>query len=451
MARIGVFVCWCGSNIAETVDSPAVAAYARTLPSVVVARDYRYTCSEPGQRMITDAIREYGLTGVLVASCSPRMHEATFRKTAATVGLNPYMLEMANIREHCSWVHTDREKATAKAKDLVRLMVEKLRRNRPLAPIVVPVTQRVMVVGAGIAGIQVALDVAAAGYEVVLVERKPSIGGHMAQLDETFPTLDCSQCILTPRMVDIMQSDKIKLYTYAEVESVDGYIGNFNVKVRKKARSVDVDKCTGCGDCFNNCMSRNKISVPERVSVAESMDQEMKNTLDVILEPATGEHGMLISVLQDIQKKYNYLPPDALRYTSERLNVPLSRTYGLARFYNSFSLTPRGKNLVRVCMGTACHVKGAGLILQALERLLDVKAGETTEDGDFTLEPVRCLGCCGLAPVMTINDDLYGAVTQAKLPKILERYRKQAPAAVTPGGTDQTAPSDVMAGETVDA
>ena len=452
MARVGVFVCWCGANIAETVDSPEVARYAATLPGVVISQDYRYTCSEPGQRMITDAIQEHKLTGVVVASCSPRMHESTFRKTAATVGLNPYMLEMANIREHCSWAHTDRAEATQKAKDLVRLIVEKIRRNRPLAPITVPVTQRVMVIGAGIAGIQAALDVAAAGYEVVMVERKPSIGGYMAQLDETFPTLDCSQCILTPRMVDIMQSDKIKLYTYSEVESVDGYIGNFEVKIRKKARSVDIDKCTGCGDCYINCMSRNRISIPDRVSVADRLDPDMKKTLDEILEPAAGKRGVLISVLQDIQKEYKYLPPDALRYASERLDVPLSRTYSLARFYNSFSLTPRGKYIVRVCMGTACHVKGAGLILHALERLLGVEAGATTEDGNFTLEPVRCLGCCGLAPVMTINDDLYGAVTQAKLPKILERYRKEAAAAdVATESADQTAPSEIMAGETVNA
>ena len=452
MARIGVFVCWCGANIAETVDSTAVAEYAATLPGVIVSMDYRYTCSDPGQRMITDAIQEHNLTGVVVASCSPRMHQSTFRKTAATVGLNPYMLEMANIREHCSWVHTNRAEATRKAKDLVRLIVEKVRRNRALAPIRVPVTQRVMVVGAGIAGIQAALDTAAAGYEVVLVERQPSIGGHMAQLDETFPTLDCSQCILTPRMVDIMQSDKIKLYTYSEIESVDGYIGNFEVKIRQKARSVDIEKCTGCGDCYNNCMSRNRIGIPDRRSVADRLERDMQKTLDEILEPALGKRGVLISVLQDIQKEYNYLPPDALRYASERLDVPLSRIYSLARFYNSFSLTPRGKYIVRVCMGTACHVRGAALILQALERLLGVKAGATTEDGNFTLEAVRCLGCCGLAPVMTINEDLYGAVTQAKLPKILDRYRKEAAEAeVTTEGTDQAAPSEAMAGETVDA
>jgi NADH:ubiquinone oxidoreductase subunit E len=384
--------------------------------------------------MITEAITEHNLTGVVVASCSPRMHENTFRKTAATVGLNPYMLEMANIREHCSWVHSDRKIATAKAKALVRMKVQKVRNNHPLEDIRIPMTRKVMVVGAGIAGIQAALDVAKAGYEVVLVERKPSIGGHMAMLDETFPTLDCSQCILTPRMVEIMQSEKIKLYSYAEVEKVEGYVGNFEVTVRKKDRGVDLDKCTGCGDCWNSCMAQHKIKVPEPVSVADSLDDDMKGRLDAILEPAIGKRGALIGVLQDIQQACNYLPPDALHYACERLGLPVSQAYGLARFYNSFSLTPRGKHIVRVCMGTACHVKGAGLILQALERILEVKAGATTEDRLFTLEPVRCLGCCGLAPVMTINDDLYGSVTQASLPKIIERYRKQdVPVKVTEG------------------
>ena len=448
MARMGVFICYCGANIAETVDCDAVAAYAGTLPDVVIGQSYKYMCSDPGQRIITDAIEEHELTGVVVAACSPRMHENTYRKTVESVGFNPYMLEMANIREHCSWVHGDRADATEKAKALVRLLVEKVKRNAPLERIEVPVTQRVLVIGAGIAGIQAALDIGNAGYEVVLVERKPSIGGYMSMLDETFPTLDCSQCILTPRMVEIMQSDKIKLYSYSEIEQLDGYIGNFEVKIRQKARSVDIEKCTGCGDCWNNCMSRNKIRIPEPPDTATGLDDETRSKLDAILDPAIGRRGMLIAVLQDIQQAFNYLPAEALRYASERLGVPLSRAYALARFYNSFSLTPRGRHIIRVCMGTACHVKGAHLILQALERLLGVKAGDTTEDGNFTLEPVRCLGCCGLAPVMTIDDDLYGSVTLASLPKILEGYR---PGVSLPVVADDGAAVEVTAGEAVHA
>ncbi len=253
MARIGVFVCWCGENIGRTVDCPKVAAEAAEFPGVVHSVDYKYMCSDPGQGLVKEAIREKKLTGVVVAACSPRMHESTFRRACAEAGLNPFLCEMANIREHCSWVHEDRGEATAKAVQLVRVMVEKVKRNEALFPIKVPVTKRALVIGGGIAGIQAALDIANGGKKVVLVEKEPSIGGHMAQLSETFPTLDCSQCILTPRMVEAATHPNITLHTYAEVESVSGFIGNFDVKIRLKARSVDIKKCTGCGLCAQKC------------------------------------------------------------------------------------------------------------------------------------------------------------------------------------------------------
>jgi heterodisulfide reductase subunit A2 len=191
MARIGVFVCWCGENIARTVDVKRVAEAAAAMPGVVHAEDYKYMCSEPGQRLITDAIRAKKLTGLVVAACSPQMHEKTFRKAAESAGLNSYLVECANIREHCSWVHDDREEATAKAVDIVRMMVAKVRRNEALKSIEVPVTKRALVIGGGIAGIEAALSIANGGADVVLVEREPSIGGRMAGLGETFPTLDC--------------------------------------------------------------------------------------------------------------------------------------------------------------------------------------------------------------------------------------------------------------------
>jgi heterodisulfide reductase subunit A len=253
MARIGVFVCHCGINIASTVDVEAVAKAAASFPGVVHSETYPYMCSDPGQDLVKKAIREKHLTGVVVAACSPQMHEGTFRRAVAETGLNPYMFEMANIREHCSWVHEDREKATGKAIDLVRFLVEKVKANEPLKTISIPVTKRALVIGGGVAGIQAALDIANGGREVVLVEREPSIGGHMSQLSETFPTLDCSQCILTPKMVEVKSHKNIKLYTYSEIQAVDGYIGNFEVKIKKKARYVNMDKCTGCGVCWNTC------------------------------------------------------------------------------------------------------------------------------------------------------------------------------------------------------
>ncbi|MCF7976299.1 MAG: NAD(P)H-dependent oxidoreductase subunit E [Phycisphaerae bacterium] len=422
MSRMGVFVCWCGANIAENVDCDEVARYAGTLPGVVIARSYKYMCSDPGQKIVTDAIEDLNLTGVVVASCSPRMHEPTFRKAATTVGLNAYMLEMANIREHCSWVHNNRHEATEKAKDLIRILVEKVKRNVPLKEIEVPVTQRVMVIGAGIAGIQAALDVASAGYEVALVERKPSIGGYMSLLDETFPTLDCSQCILTPRMVDVMQSDKITLHSFSEVEQVDGYIGNFKVKIRKKPRSVDMTKCTGCGDCWNNCMARNKITEPVRPALDDGISEDVMIKVDAILERYTDQAGMVIGILQDIQDEFNYLPEEALTYLSRKSDIPLSRLYGVARFYNAFSLTPRGKHIIRVCLGTACHLKGGPRIAEAIAHELGIESGETTEDGLFTLERVNCLGCCALAPVVEVNGTVHAGVTVGKIPSILAQY-----------------------------
>jgi heterodisulfide reductase subunit A len=256
MARVGVFICHCGENIGATVDCNKVAQTAGTFEGVAFSTDYKYMCSDPGQNLIKKAIAEHKLTGVVVAACSPRMHEPTFRKTCAEAGINSYMCEMANLREHCSWVHEKSDATTNKAIDLVRMMVGKVKKNKPLNPIKVPVSKVALVIGGGIAGIQTSLDIANAGHKVVLVEKQPSIGGHMSQLSETFPTLDCSQCILTPRMVEVAQHPNIELITYAELESLDGFIGNFNAKIRKKAKSIDEKLCTGCGMCTTKCPTK---------------------------------------------------------------------------------------------------------------------------------------------------------------------------------------------------
>ncbi len=257
MQRIGVFVCHCGTNIAATVDVKAVAEALSHEQSVVYSREYTYMCSEAGQNMIKDAIREYKLTGVVVCSCSPRMHEATFRKTAEAAGLNPYMVEIANIREQCSWIHKNVAEATEKAIILGRAAIAKVILNAPLIAGESPVVKRALVIGGGIAGIQTALDIADAGFEVDIVEKQPTIGGKMTQLDKTFPTLDCAACILTPKMVDCAQNENIKIYSYSEIEAVTGFVGNFSVKIKKKARFVDETKCTGCGLCTEKCPVKN--------------------------------------------------------------------------------------------------------------------------------------------------------------------------------------------------
>jgi len=253
MKRIGVFVCHCGINIAATVDVEKVVKEVRRYPGVAHAEHYQYMCSDPGQKLVQEAIGKYKLDGVIVAACSPTLHEVTFRRASENAGLNPYQCEIANIREQCSWVHADREAATRKAVRIIESLVEKVKYDESLTPLSVPLTKRALVVGGGVAGIQAALDVANSGYEVLLVEKQPSIGGHMAQLSETFPTLDCSQCILTPKMVEAGQHPNIRLMTYSEVEGISGYVGNFTVKIRKKAAYVNWDKCTGCGVCTEKC------------------------------------------------------------------------------------------------------------------------------------------------------------------------------------------------------
>ena len=252
--RVGVYVCHCGVNVGGVVNCPEVAEYAKTLPNVVVAKDYKYMCSDPGQSLIQDDIKEHNLNRIVVAACSPRLHEPTFRRCVEEAGLNKFLFEFANLREQDSWVHmTQPAEATAKAKDLTRMAVAKARLLEPLEASKVAVDKKCLVIGGGVAGIQSALDLADMGFKTYMVERNPTIGGRMGQLDKTFPTLDCSMCILAPKMVDTSKHENIELITYAEVKEVDGYIGNFTVKVEKKPRYVKEDDCTGCGQCQEVC------------------------------------------------------------------------------------------------------------------------------------------------------------------------------------------------------
>ncbi len=251
--RIGIFICHCGTNIAGKVNIEELKKYAASLPDVVVAVDYKFMCSDPGQELVGKAIREHKLNRVVVAACSPLMHESTFRKVCMLSGLNQYLFQMANIREQCSWVTEDPEPATNKAKAIISGAVSRARYLQPLNIKEVSINPSILVIGGGIAGIQAALECAEAGNKVYLVEKTPSIGGHMAQFDKTFPTLDCSACILTPKMTSVGQHNNIELYTYSEVKEVNGYVGNFKVKIHQKAKFVDHDRCTGCGICMTKC------------------------------------------------------------------------------------------------------------------------------------------------------------------------------------------------------
>ncbi len=252
--RVGVFICHCGLNIAGVLDIKELIEYSKTLPNVVYVKDNRYTCADPGQEEIRKGIKENKLNRVVVAACSPRMHEPTFRRTVSEAGLNPFLFEMANIREFCSWCHSSTPKeATEKAKDLIKMAVAKVRLMRPLETMEVPVTNKALIVGGGIAGICTALDLAEMGFKVYLLEKGESIGGHMAQLDKTFPTLDCSICIEGPKMVDVSRHPNIEIIAYADLLSVSGYVGNFRVKIRKNPRYVIAENCTGCSECKDVC------------------------------------------------------------------------------------------------------------------------------------------------------------------------------------------------------
>ncbi len=255
-ARIGVYVCHCGTNISGKVNVSEVTEFAKTLPGVVVAREYKFMCSDPGQILIEDDIKNLGLERIVVASCSPLMHEPTFRGACERANVNRYLFQMANIREHCSWVTVDPNAATEKAKALVAGAVAKAAHLQSLPQKTVPVNPAALVVGGGIAGIQAALDIADSGRTVYLVEKQPSIGGHMALFDKTFPTLDCAACILTPKMVQVGKHPNIRLMVSSEVEKVEGFVGNYRVKVRHRATYVDRTKCTGCGLCWESCPAR---------------------------------------------------------------------------------------------------------------------------------------------------------------------------------------------------
>ncbi len=410
--KVGVYVCECGINISATVDVERVAELAKTLPNVEVSRFYKYMCSDPGQQLIKNDIKEHNLTHVVVASCSPRMHEPTFKACIEEAGLNSYCFEMANIREQCSWVHKDKDMATMKAYSLVAAAVARASLLEPLEKMKISVTPTALVIGAGIAGIQAALDIADTGYKTYLVERTPSVGGRMAQLDKTFPTLDCSACILTPKMVDVARHPNIELLTYSEVTDIDGYVGNYKVKVKKKARSVDETKCTGCGVCTENCPVLLQPQIYERPKEAPEVRE--RENVDELISKHSHYEAPLVQILLDVNEKFRYLPKDVLEYLSFKLDIPLSVIYRVATFYKSLSLVPRGHFHIKVCLGTACHVRGARKIVDAVRSNI-----ADTEEGLFSLERVNCLGACAIGPTLVVNDDYHGNMSISKVGELL--------------------------------
>ena len=279
----------------------------------------------------------------------------------------------------------------------------------------------VLVVGAGIAGIQSSLDLANSGYKVYLLEQTPSIGGVMAQLDKTFPTNDCAMCVMSPKLVECGRHLNIEIITNAELKKVAGNAGNFKVEVTKHPRYVDEDKCTGCAACTQHCPVTVALYPIEKEPILLRPDDQAK--VDAIIDKLKDKKGNLMPILQSINHEFKYLPEKILKYISQELDVALTKIYQIATFYNAFHLELRGKHIITVCIGTACHVQGAPGLISALEDEIGIKVGETSKDMKFTLETARCFGCCGLAPVITVNEDVHGKLKRADIPGIIKHYK----------------------------
>lgn len=277
-----------------------------------------------------------------------------------------------------------------------------------------------LVVGGGIGGMQAALDLAAGGIKVYVLDNKSSIGGVMAQLDKTFPTNDCAMCTQAPRLVEIGRHKDIDIVSLADIESIQGEAGNFTVTINKKPRFVDTDKCTGCGACASNCPTRTIVQIRETTKVKL---EDPYAEVEKVVKKHRNRNGPLMPVLQEINAMFNYFPENTLRYVAQEMNYPLAHIYRIATFYSAFSITPRGKYTINVCMGTTCYVRGSERLMDKFSDILEIKPGETTPDMKFTLNSVRCIGCCGLAPAATVGEQVYGKLAPKEIPDIIKKYK----------------------------
>jgi NADH:ubiquinone oxidoreductase subunit E/NAD-dependent dihydropyrimidine dehydrogenase PreA subunit len=282
----------------------------------------------------------------------------------------------------------------------------------------------VLIVGAGISGMQSALDLANAGFKVYLAEKNISIGGVMAQLDKTFPTNDCSTCMISPKLIEVAGNPNIEILTGSRLKEISGSPGHFQVTLRREPRYIDEEKCTGCGVCTANCPVRNEVYLPEKRKTEGSLESpDEESFVRQVLDQYREEPGNLLPVLLAINRRFNWLPPQLLAYVADELELSLAQVLRVATFYNAFSLTPRGRHVIQICLGTGCFVKGSPVLLDRLEQELRIEAGETTEDRRFTLETVRCIGCCALAPAIRIDQDTFGNLRLIQLPLILKNYQ----------------------------